>query len=106
MPISFRSLLSLLLTLNAILAIASAQNSTAPQPKYRYLADAAALSAGEVINGPARVLDLKGRKWCAHEAKRRDDVLPQCQVPPETVFGAVHLREFFPLHLAPNDVAA
>jgi hypothetical protein len=32
------------------------------KPKHRYLADASALSAGEIIKGAARVLDLKGRK--------------------------------------------
>lgn len=31
------------------------------KPKYRYLSDASVLSAGETINGPARILDLKGR---------------------------------------------
>ncbi|MEI7732552.1 MAG: hypothetical protein WCO56_23475, partial [Verrucomicrobiota bacterium] len=32
------------------------------KPKHRYLTDASKLLAGETINGPARVLDLKGRK--------------------------------------------
>lgn len=32
------------------------------KPRYCYLSDATALAAGEVVNGPARVLDLKGRK--------------------------------------------
>ena len=40
---------------------AGAQGPVIP-PKYRYLADASALSAGETIRGPFRVLDLKGRK--------------------------------------------
>ena len=34
----------------------------APQARQRYLADAAALAANESINGPARVLELHGRK--------------------------------------------
>lgn len=36
--------------------------ASAQQPKYRYLADAATLTAGEVVAGPARVLNLKGKK--------------------------------------------
>lgn len=49
-------------------AAVSALGSTAAhgaepaQPRHRYLADASALAAGEVVNGPARVLELKGRK--------------------------------------------
>jgi len=41
---------------------AFAQGTPAVQPKYRYLADAAALSAGETVTGSSRMLDLKGRK--------------------------------------------
>jgi hypothetical protein len=32
------------------------------QPKFRYLDNASALTAGESITGPSRVLNLKGRK--------------------------------------------
>ncbi|MCX6855702.1 MAG: DUF1961 family protein [Verrucomicrobia bacterium] len=32
------------------------------QPKFRYLTDGAALTSGESVKGPSRVLDLKGRK--------------------------------------------
>jgi len=32
------------------------------KPKQRYLSDASVLSVGETVNGPARVLELKGRK--------------------------------------------
>lgn len=43
-------------------ASAGAAEVKSRKPNYTYLADASALSAGETINGPARVLDLKGRK--------------------------------------------
>ena len=54
--------LSLWIALVAALPLAGAQDSARPQPKHRYLADASALSAGETVTGPSRVLDLKGRK--------------------------------------------
>ncbi len=54
-----RPCLSLVL---ALIAIPPRATAAASRPKYRYLADTAALSAGEVITGPSRVLDLKGRK--------------------------------------------
>ena len=58
----FRSALLLLLPLAGIGPVSFAQDTSTLNPKYRYLADAAALTAGETITGPSRVLDLKGRK--------------------------------------------
>jgi hypothetical protein len=45
-----------------MLALAASSAFAQHTPKFRYLADAAALSAGESVKGPSRVLDLKGRK--------------------------------------------
>lgn len=56
------SAITIVFALVAVLPQARAQDATTPQPKHRYLADASALSAGETITGPSRVLDLKGRK--------------------------------------------
>jgi hypothetical protein len=48
----------------SILALTIIASSAVAQltPKFRYLADAAALTAGESVKGPSRVIDLKGRK--------------------------------------------
>ena len=58
----FRSALLLLLSWAGIGPVSFAQDTSTLNPKYRYLADAAALTAGETVTGPSRVLDLKGRK--------------------------------------------
>ncbi|MBC8127160.1 MAG: DUF1961 family protein [Gloeobacteraceae cyanobacterium ES-bin-144] len=48
------------MTLGSHFSASAAENPI--QPKFRYLSDASALTAGEEIKGPARILDFKGRK--------------------------------------------
>ncbi|MEI7732468.1 MAG: hypothetical protein WCO56_23050, partial [Verrucomicrobiota bacterium] len=44
------------------LRLDGASEANPVKPKYRYLTNASTLSVGESVTGPARVLDLKGRK--------------------------------------------
>ena len=57
----FRSALLLLLSLAGIGPASFAQDTSTLNPKHRYLANAAALTAGETVTGASRVLELKGR---------------------------------------------
>lgn len=54
--------ISILLAWIGLSSSSLAHGAPAVQSKYRYLADASTLSAGESVTGPSRVLDLKGRK--------------------------------------------
>ena len=55
--------------------LAEASEVSPGKPKYCYLSDATALAAGEVVNGPARVLDLKGPQGNpSHEYPHHDQV--------------------------------
>ncbi len=54
--------LAALAVLGSLAAPLAAQTTSGPPPKFRYLVDAATLSAGESVKGASRVLDLKGRK--------------------------------------------
>ena len=44
------------------LRLGGAPGADPMKPRHRYLSDASVVSAGEIVRGPARVLDLEGRK--------------------------------------------
>jgi hypothetical protein len=55
-------LLAIGLAITLMIPPSVSAQASAMSPKFRYLTHPSALSAGEAVTGPSRVLDLKGRK--------------------------------------------